>query len=294
MTPSFFIFGFGYTANRFAQKLIQLGFNVIGTTRQERKKATSYPPAITLIDFESSDIDFYLSQTTHILISIPPAEGMDDLVLSYYSALIKRHATHIEWIGYLSSTGVYGDHQGNWVNEESICRPNSTSAIIRWEAEKAWISYAKGEQLPLHLFRLAGIYGSDRNPLERIRSGKNFSIFKEGQVFSRIHVDDIVSVLLASIKNPHPLSIYNVADDEPVASHIVDAYAASLLNLVPLPLIPFEKASLSPREQEFYLSNRRVSNLKIKKKLGVILHYPSFREGLTQIWREDFEKKKRN
>lgn len=294
MTPSFFIFGFGYTANRLAQKLIHLGFNVVGTTRQERKKATNYPSAITLIDFESSNIEYHLSQSTHILITVPPAEGMGDLVLSYYSALIKRHAVHIEWIGYLSSTGVYGDHQGNWVNEESICRPKSTSGIIRLDAEKAWFSYAKSKQLPLHLFRLAGIYGSERNPLERIQSGKNFSIFKEGQVFSRIHVDDIVSVLLASINNPHPLSLYNIADDEPAASHVVEAYAASLLHQLPLPLIPFEEASLSPREQEFYLSNRRVSNLKIKNELGVVLHYPSFREGLTQIWSEDFEQKKRN
>ncbi|AUH73277.1 SDR family oxidoreductase [Legionella sainthelensi] len=294
MTPSFFIFGFGYTANRLARKLIQAGFSVVGTTRQERKKAMNHPPAITLIDFESSNIEYHLSQSTHILISVPPAEGIGDLVLSYYAALIKRHAVHIEWIGYLSSTGVYGDHQGNWVNEESICTPKSSSGTMRLEAEKSWLSYAKSKQLPLHLFRLAGIYGSERNPLERIQSGKKFSIFKEGQVFSRIHVDDIVSVLLASIKKPHPLSLYNVADDEPAASHVVDAYAASLLHHFPLPLIPFGEASLSPREREFYLSNRRVSNLKIKKELGVVLQYPSFREGLTQIWSEDFEQKNRN
>lgn len=289
MTPSFFIFGFGYTANRLAQRLIQLGFNVVGTTRQETQKAMTHPEKITLIDFQAADIDYYLSQSTHLLISVPPDAHIGDLVLSYYSELIKGNRAHIQWLGYLSSTGVYGDYQGNWVDEESVCRAKSASGILRLEAEKAWFSYAESNQLPLHIFRLAGIYGPQRNPLARIISGKKYSIFKEGQVFSRIHVDDIVSVILASIKNPHPLSTYNVADDEPAASHEVDAYAASLLNQSPLPLIPFEEASLSPREQEFYLSNRRVSNLKIKKELNIVLHYPSFREGLMQLWREHFE-----
>ncbi|WP_392538613.1 SDR family oxidoreductase [Legionella sp. 227] len=289
MTPSFFIFGFGYTANRLAQRLIQLGFNVVGTTRQETQKAMTHPAKITLIDFQAADIDYYLSQSTHLLISVPPDAHIGDLVLSYYSELIKGNRAHIQWLGYLSSTGVYGDYQGNWVDEESVCRAKSASGILRLEAEKAWFSYAESNQLPLHIFRLAGIYGPQRNPLARIISGKKYSIFKEGQVFSRIHVDDIVSVILASIKNPHPLSTYNVADDEPAASHEVDAYAASLLNQSPLPLIPFEEASLSPREQEFYLSNRRVSNLKIKKELNIVLHYPSFREGLMQLWREHFE-----
>jgi nucleoside-diphosphate-sugar epimerase len=294
MNPVFFMFGFGYTADRLAQKLISQGFDVVGTTRQERKKAMSHPSAITFIDFEASDIEYYLSQSTHLLISVPPAADMGDLVLFYYSELIKRHVAHIEWLGYLSSTGVYGDYQGGWVDEESICKPQSSSGILRMEAENAWLSCAKNNQIPLHVFRLAGIYGPERNPLARIQSGKKYSIYKEGQVFSRIHIDDIVSVLLASIKNPHPLSIYNVADNEPAASHVVDAYATSLLKQLPLPLISFEEASLSPKEQEFYLSNRRVSNVKIKRELNIVLHYPSFREGLTQIWSEDFEQKKRN
>ncbi|MDR3501169.1 MAG: SDR family oxidoreductase [Legionella sp.] len=290
MTPTFFMFGFGYTATRFAEKLIPLGFDVVGTTRQERKKITNHSHGITLIDFDASDIEDYLSQSTHLLISVPPVAGVGDYVLSHYSELIRRHAAHIEWVGYLSSTGVYGDYQGNWVDEESICRPQSASGILRRNAENAWFSYAKENQLPLHVFRLAGIYGPQRNPLERIQSGKKYSIYKEGQVFSRTHVDDITSVLLASIKNPHALSIYNVADDEPAASHVVDAYAASLLKQLPLPLISFEDASLSPKELEFYLSNRRVSNVKIKRELNIALRFPSFREGLSQIWDDDLSK----
>ncbi len=152
---------------------------------------------ITLIDFEAADIEYYLSQTTHLLISIPPDAHVGDLVLSHYSELIKQHAAHIDWFGYFSSTGVYGDYQGNWVDEGSISRPENASGILRLKAEKAWFSYAESNQLPLHIFRLAGIYGPQRNPLERIISGKKHSVFKKGQVFSRIHVDDIVSVLLA-------------------------------------------------------------------------------------------------
>lgn len=292
MTQAFFMFGFGYIANRLTEKLTLLDFDVVGTTRQERKRTTNHSPAITLIDFEASEIEYYLSRSTHLLMSVPPVADKGDLILSYYSELIKRHARHVEWLGYLSSTGVYGDYQGNWVDGSSVCRPQSSSGILRLEAEKAWLSYAKYNKLPLHIFRLAGIYGPERNSLVRIQSGKKYSIYKEGQMFSRIHVDDIVSILLASIKKPNPLSIYNVADDEPAASHVVDAYAASLLKQLPLPLISFEEASLSPREQEFYLSNRRVSNLKIKKELNIVLHYPSFREGLTQIWSDDFEQNK--
>lgn len=283
MSPIFFMFGFGYTASRLAQRLTPLGFDVVGTLRQERKITTNHSPGIHLIDFQATDIEQYLSQATHVLISIPPVEGKGDIVLSYYSALIKRYAPSIKWLGYLSSTGVYGDHQGNWVDEGSKCIPKTPSAVLRIEAENAWFSCARINLLPLHIFRLAGIYGPERNPMRKIQSGKKYSIYKKGQVFSRIHVDDIVSVLLASIKSPNPLSIYNVADDEPAASYEVDAYAASLLKCPPLPLLPIEEASLSPREHEFYLSNRRVCNKKIKKELNIALQYPSFREGLRQI-----------
>lgn len=289
MSPVFFMFGFGYTASRLAERLIPLGFEIVGTIREAGKKPTRHSSAVRLIDFQATDIELYLSQTTHLLISIPPVEGVGDRVISHYSALIRRYAPNIKWLGYLSSTGVYGDHQGQWVDEDSLCRPKTSSGVLRLEAENAWFSLAQIDQIPLHVFRLAGIYGPQRNPIERIRSGKKYSIYKEGQLFSRIHVDDIVSTLIASIKSPNPMSIYNVADDEPAASYEVDAYAASLLKRSPLPLIPFEEASLSPREHEFYLSNRRVSNEKIKRELMILLNYPSFREGLRQIWSEDFE-----
>lgn len=289
MKIHFLIFGFGYTSHFLATKLILQGFNVTGTSRTlDLQRKDDF--GVNLIDFNSPNIQEHIDQSTHLLISIPPTDTMTDLVLSKYSELIKRKA-HLQWLGYLSSTGVYGDHGGNWVNENSPCIPHTPTAIARLKAEQAWLSFAQENQLPLHVFRLSGIYGPGRNSLERILRGKKQSILKEGQVFSRIHVEDIVSSLLASMKYPKPQSIYNLSDDEPAPAHIVDNYAATLLNREPLPVVPFSESQLSSMEQEFYSNNRRVSNLKIKEELKVILKFPTYREGLTQIWRESFAPK---
>jgi nucleoside-diphosphate-sugar epimerase len=285
MSSYFLIFGYGYTAQSLASKLLLQGVKVIGTTRTPHQLEHENPE-VTLIDFNCPNIAEHLSLSTHILVSIPPSSTGSDLVLMNYGNLIKKHAPHLKWMGYLSSTGVYGDHQGNWVDEDSACTPHTPTGIARLKAEQAWLAYAKESQLPLHVFRLSGIYGPRRNVLERLMRGKKHSIYKEGQVFCRIHVEDIVSTLIASIKSPKPLSIYNVSDDEPTPAHIVDNYAASLLNQESLPLIPFTDATLTPMEQEFYSNNRRVSNLKIKQELHVTLNYPSFIEGLTHLWRD--------
>lgn len=290
MSPCFFIFGFGYTARALSHHLISQGFSVVGTSStRDIQEQPSLAPKI--IDFNSDDVAHYIRLATHLLVCIPPAGATADLVLAQYGDLIKKQAPILQWSGYLSSTGVYGDHQGDWVDEESPCLPHTSTGIARLKAEQAWLAFAKENQLPQHIFRLSGIYGPGRNVLLRLAQGKKQSIFKESQVFCRIHVEDIVSVLLASIQSPHPLSIYNVSDDEPAASHLVDQYAAILLHQSPPPLIPFSKAHLSPMEQEFYANNRRVSNLKIKRELNVHLKYPSYKEGLTQIWRDDFEHK---
>lgn len=290
MSPCFFIFGFGYTAIELARKLITQGFQVIGTSRRpdEHKKNNL---DIKLIDFNLPGIEKYLSLATHLLICIPPASNSSDIVFIKYGDLIKKQAPYLQWMGYLSSTSVYGDHQGNWVNEKSACIPHTPTGIARFKAEQAWLYFAQKNLLPLHIFRLSGIYGSGRNALTRLIQGKKQSIFKENQVFSRIHVEDIVATLLASIQLPNPLSIYNVSDDEPAPSHVIDQYAATLLQRAPLPLMIFSEAHLSPVEQDFYANNRRVSNVKIKKELQVILKYPTYREGLTQIWRKDYAPK---
>lgn len=287
MNPCFFIFGFGYTAQALAHKLIAQGFHVIGTSRSPEKQKQNHLN-LKLIDFDLVEIERHLNLATHLLISIPPAKAFGDPVLNHCADLIKNQAPYLQWIGYLSSTGVYGNHEGKWVDEESECIPHTPTGITRWQAEKDWLSLARQHQLPLHVFRLSGIYGPGRNALERLMQGQTQSIFKENQVFSRIHVDDIVSTLLASMKQPHPLAIYNVSDDEPASAHDVMLYAAKLLHKEPPLLIPFAKAQLSPMEKEFYANSRRVANLKIKTQLHVILQYKNYKEGLNQIWQDDF------
>lgn len=288
MKPYFLIFGFGYTAKVLSSKLISQGFNVIGTKRSLDEEELEVTQGIKLINFNSPKIEDYLSQASHILISIPPTNSMGDSVLIKYGDMIRKQAGQLKWLGYLSSTGVYGNHEGAWVDEKSMCIPHTPTAIQRLEAEQAWLSFAKINQLPLQVFRLSGIYGPGRNVFERLQRGKNQSIYKKEQVFCRIHVEDIVSVLLASMNCINNLAIYNVSDDEPTPLHTVELYASSLLQREPPPLVPFTEASLSPLEKEFYSNNRRVSNLKIKKELHITLKYPTFREGLTQIWKDDF------
>lgn len=290
MSPYFFIFGYGYTAKALAPKLIAQGFQVIGTSRSADKQEQHHLNA-RVIDFDSPDIENYLNLATHVLICIPPTRTLSDIVFMKYGDLIKKQAPHLKWLGYLSSTGVYGNHEGNWVDEDSECIPHTPTGIARLKAEQDWLSFAEKHQLPLHVFRLSGIYGPGRNVLERLIHGKKQSVFKENQVFSRIHVEDIVTTLVASIQLPNPLAIYNVSDDEPTPAHVVDQYAAKLLHREPLPLIPFSEAHLSPMEQEFYANNRRVANLKIKKELNVVLKYPTYKQGLTQIWRQDYASK---
>lgn len=287
MKNCFLIFGFGYTAEFLAKELREFNLQVIGTTRSH-EKIGFYPHSnYELVNFSVSSIEKYIENATHILISIPPTEEKGDLILANFSELIKKFSHQIQWLGYLSSTSVYGDHQGDWVDETSNLISPSKQGALRLEAEKAWLSLANDYQLPLHIFRLAGIYGLTRNALVKLLSGKKESIYKKGHFFSRIHVEDIASGLVASIKKPQPISIYNIADDEPAPSHIIDAYAASLLNMPPIPKTPFEIANLSPVQKEFYLHNRRVCNFKIKNDLLVKLKYPTYREGLKQILKDE-------
>ncbi|KTC91115.1 SDR family oxidoreductase [Fluoribacter dumoffii] len=286
LNPCFFIFGFGYTAEALAKELLQLNYQVIGTTRDKKKILSHTSADYMLIDFHDPGIARLLSRATHLLISVPPLAEIGDPVLASYSDLIRQHASHIQWLGYLSSTSVYGDHQGAWVTEESAFLAPGIQGRLRVQAENAWMAFAKAQKIPLHVFRLAGIYGPKRNAIERLIAGKKESIFKEGHFFSRAHVADIVSVICGSIKKPHPYSVYNVADDEPAPAYCLDAFAASLLNRSPLPLVPYTAATLSPMEQQFYANNRRVSNEKIKKELGITLLYPSYREGLSTIFKE--------
>lgn len=284
MRPKMLIFGFGYTAAFLAKKLVDMNFHITGTSRTKDPFPQHIERGYDLIEFTNTDVEKCLQSATHVLVSTPPTAQFGDPVLSNFVDLIKKYAPQFQWLGYLSSTGVYGDHQGEWVDESSAFISLGPQAELRLKAEKAWLSLAQNHQIPLHIFRIAGIYGPQRNALTRIAQGKTQTIYKENHYFSRIHVQDIAEVLVASIKMRNPISIYNVADDEPASAHVVDEYAARLLNVAALERLPFEFSTLSPMAKEFYTHHRRVSNSKIKQELLVTLTYPTYREGLQDLY----------
>ena len=283
MDKNFFIFGYGYTTGYLTNELNDRGFRVVGTSRDPSKFAQS--EQLSIINFNNTEeVKKQLSQSTHVLIAAPPALEGDPTLLKYlpFLNLFKKQFL---WIGYLSSTGVYGDYQGAWVNENSVTHASTPHAALRLQAEKAWVNLAL-QQFPIHVFRLAGIYGPKRNAIRDIINGKRYSVYKNEHYFSRIHVRDIVQVLMQSIETPTPGEIYNVADDLPTPSHIVDAYAANLLNQEQLPLLSFTEASLSPMAKEFYSANRKIKNTKMKQQLNIKLIYPTFQEGLLALFNQ--------
>ena len=281
-----FCFGFGFSAEALARRLAPRGFDVAGTTRSEAKamrmKAEDVEPWLFADGKGIADPERALAGTTHLLISTPPGEDGDP-VLAAHAGLLSRMAPDLEWLAYLSTTGVYGDRQGEWVDEESPLEPNTERGRRRLRAERDWTELAERSGAPLHIFRLAGIYGPGRNQLRSLKEGKAKRIVKPGQVFSRIHVDDIAAVLEASIANPHPGAAYNVCDDEPAPPQDVVAYAADLLGQAPPPEISFEEAELSPMAASFYADSKRVSNRRIREELGVRLAWPTYREGLKAL-----------
>ncbi len=284
MQPHLLIFGFGYTAHFLAKKAREIGVQVTATTRNSNALGYDSNFDCEVIHFSEKSIQDALSVVTHILISTPPSHDRGDPVLVNFGDALKKHVKNIQWVGYLSSTGVYGDHQGEWVDESSQPIALGNQGQLRLSTENQWVSFAQTYQLPLTIFRLAGIYGPKRNVLARLMAGKKETIVKEGHFFSRIHVEDIVLALLAAMQHPKPgVSIYNVADDEPTPSHVVDGYAATLLQRAPLSKIAYEVATLSPMAQEFYSHNKRVSNAKLKQAFNIQLTYPTYREGLDQL-----------
>jgi nucleoside-diphosphate-sugar epimerase len=278
------IFGFGYTAKFIAKKLLAINFDIAGTTRDISKLGFNHELGVELVNFAEADVKQQLQSATHVLVSTPPVAALGDPVLANFIELIKKHAPNMLWLGYLSSTGVYGDHHGDWVDESSASINLGQQGQLRLNAENAWLSLAKQHQLPLHIFRIAGIYGPQRNALTRIASGKTETIYKENHFFSRIHVDDIAAIILASIQNPNPISIYNLADNEPAPSYNVDEYAASLLGVTAIKRVLIEDATLSPMANEFYTHHRRVGNAKIKRELFITLTFPTYREGLNALY----------
>jgi len=279
MEKTLFSFGHGYSAQALAHRLLAEGWRVYGTTRNPGKIKALKDQGVHPLLWGHDDIPSALAQATHLLSSVSPdADG--DPVLAEYRAAITAAAPQIAWVGYLSTTGVYGDRQGGWVDESSPLTPGTRRGQARVDAERAWAAIPG---LPLHIFRLAGIYGPGRGPFEKVRQGTAQRIIKPGQVFSRTHVEDIAQVLAASIARPDPGAAYNVCDDDPAPPQDVIAHAADLLDLPLPPAVDFNNADLSPMARSFYSESKRVSNDRIKEGLGVTLLYPSYREGLRAI-----------
>ncbi len=279
MNKTLFIFGYGYTARVFAKTMRDDGWRVSGTTREA---CSTIRPDI--VQWPGDDISAALAQASHVLISAAPDENGDP-VLARLLKDFQQAASHLEWLGYLSTTGVYGDHGGAWVDETTGLTPATTRGHHRVAAEKQWLDVFETHALPVHIFRLAGIYGPDRGPFAKVRNGTARCIIKENQVFSRIHVEDIAQVLRASIAMPDAGNIYNICDDDPAPPQDVIAEAARLLGLpIPEP-VDFETADLTPMARSFYAESKKVSNVKIKQKLGVSLIYPDYKTGLRALLR---------
>ncbi len=279
-----FCFGYGYSCDYLGYALQQAGgWEVAGTTRDFAKKALMHERGIRAYIFDYSkplnDPQMFLRGTTHLLISTPPGDDGDPVFLMHQDDILRHHDT-LRWVGYLSSTAVYGDRGGGWVDESAEATPTSKRGSRRALAEEQWLSLHKKHGLPVHVFRLAGIYGPGRSALDSVRAGVARRIDKPGHAFSRVHVDDIVGALIASMLNPAPGEIYNVCDDNAAPSHEVIKHACELLGLTPPPLIPFEDAGMAPIALSFYKDNKRVRNEKIKNALGVTLRYPDYRDGL--------------
>jgi len=278
------LLGYGYVARRLAQRLKAEGWAVAGTVREAARAEELKADGVMSVLWRAGGLDKADVQGSDaLLISTPPAGG----TCPAYAAmrgLLSAADRKPSWIGYLSTNGVYGDYDGAWVDETSELRATSLRAKNRIKAEDQWRALGAALDIPVVIFRLPGIYGPGRSALETVREGRAQRIYKDGQVFSRAHVDDIAAALYASLNNPRAGDIFNIADDEPAPPQDVIEYACKLLGVEPPPLIPIDEAGLSPMAQSFYADNKRVSNKRMKERLLPALSYPTYRDGLDAIF----------
>ena len=277
--PRLFVFGLGYSALAIAGRVMREGWTVAGTTRSRERALQLRRLGIRPVLFDGTAPlgPGAFAGTTHLLASIPA--DPDDPALRHHAGDISA-MTGLEWIGYLSTTSVYGVTDGSMVDEDYPCAPSSPRGQRRLNAEHAW----RALPLPGHIFRLSGIYGPGRSVFGTIRTGKAQRVIKPGQAFNRIHVDDIAATVRASMTKPSPGRVYNLADDLPAPSADLVTYACELLGVEPPPEIPFDEAVLSPMAREFWADNKRIDNSRIKRELGVELAYPTWRKGLDAIF----------
>ena len=280
--PTLLSLGHGYSARALSNLLVPEGWRVIGTTRAPDKADALRNEGIEPVIFPGGDVAAALGAATHLLSSVAPDEAGDP-VLNALGPAIARAAPRLRWAGYLSTIGVYGDRAGGWVDEDSALTPSTRRGALRVAAEAAWRAVPG---LPLHIFRIAGIYGPGRGPFQKIRRGTARRIVKEGQVFGRIHVDDIARALRASMEAPTPGLVVNLTDDEPAPPQDVIGHAADLLGVPRPPEVAFADADLSPMARSFYAESKRVRNDRLHALVGPLLH-PTFREGLAAILRAE-------
>lgn len=270
--------GHGYSARALGRRLLAQGWRVIGTTRTAEGARALAAEGVEARIWPGEDLPF--AEATHLLSSIAPGPAGDPVLAAHRDAIA---AARFDWVGYLSTVGVYGDHGGDWVDEETPLTPATARGRARVAAEAEWQAIPG---LAPHIFRLAGIYGPGRGPFQKVIDGTARRIVKPGQVFSRIHVADIAAVLEASIAQPNPGRVYNVCDDEPAPPEDVLGFAAELLGLPVPPEVAYDEAAMSPMARSFYAESKRVSNARIKAELGVRLLYPDYRAGLSALAQE--------
>ena len=271
--------GHGYSARALAARLLPQGWRIIGTTRSREKLDEIAATGVEPMLWPGSDLSSLLQEVPNLLVSAGPGPEGDPVLLDLQDE-ITAAAPHLRWVGYLSTTGVYGDHGGDWVDETTPLTPSTRRGAARVQAEAAWGAIPG---LPLHIFRLAGIYGPGRGPFAKVRKGTARRIIKPGQVFSRIHVEDIAQALDLSLAKPQPGAIYNLCDDDPAPPQDVISHAAALLGLPLPPAVDFDKAEMTPMARSFYAESKKVRNDHAKAALGWQPIYPDYRSGLAAL-----------
>lgn len=280
------VLGMGYSARQFVEqgraRFTSVAVTVRSPEKATRLRAGGIEASVLSGSVADPSLLTAIQNADALLVSIPAEDGGDP-ALPLLGEVI-RTAPRLDWIGYLSTVGVYGDHQGALVDESSDLRATSERGLRRIAAERGWLDLGAASGKAVHVFRLAGIYGPGRNQLAAIAEGTARRIIKAGQKFSRIHVEDIAGACLASLGRPDAGAIYNVADNEPAPPQDVIAFAAGLLGIAAPPEEPFERATLSPMARSFYMDSRQISNAKLRNRLGYVLRYPTYREGLSALF----------
>jgi nucleoside-diphosphate-sugar epimerase len=280
-----FIFGLGFSGRTIAERRTARGDRVTGTVRTRHKAQALAAAGLSVHVFGpdgcDSAIDTDIAESDALLISVPPGTGGDPVLAAYAHQIAA--APKLRWIGYLSTIGVYGDHGGAWVDERTPAAPTNARSRARADAEQAWLTFGAANNIAVHIFRLAGIYGPGQSQLVQLARGTARRIVKPGQVFNRIHVEDIARTVDASLDRPRSGAIYNVTDNEPAPPQDVVTFAASLCGVAPPPEISLDDAGLTEMGRSFYAESKRVRNDLLRNELGVTLAYPTYREGLTAL-----------